>query len=294
MDASALLTAQGWRGAGHTLHATSDSVGLARPLLLERRRENEGLGAQKGYSHATSNQWWMDAFDQQLRGLEMTKTTGTRLTKTVTTTTTTSITTAAPGHEMAEGRNRDGKNKKTRAVKTEDEAVIGVVQTVVDGGLNKIAPKKGPGSLYRSFVSGGLLAGTLVEGIMATPPESEDATEVEGAGSAEAAGPATKDNSREARRRRKAERAARRLERAETRSRKARKAARRAELAMEHISVADEGGNLDTDDAPAPVEDRHQSRRSGEDQTPDERRARKQAKILNGELRKEQRPAKER
>ncbi|CRK31592.1 hypothetical protein BN1723_014520, partial [Verticillium longisporum] len=69
MDAHALLTSQGWRGAGHSLHATSDAIGLSKPLLLNRRDGNKGIGQK---AHYTSDQWWMNAFDEQLQGLSTT------------------------------------------------------------------------------------------------------------------------------------------------------------------------------------------------------------------------------
>ncbi|KHN96804.1 DNA-directed RNA polymerase II subunit RPB1 [Metarhizium album ARSEF 1941] len=70
MDASALLASQGWRGKGHSLHKTDDSIGLARPLLLNRKDNTKGLGTTP---HFTSDQWWMNAFDEQLKGLETSK-----------------------------------------------------------------------------------------------------------------------------------------------------------------------------------------------------------------------------
>jgi nucleolar protein TMA23 len=70
MNASALLSAQGWRGSGHSLHATDDSVGLAKPLLLSRKDNTLGLGNKQ---HFTSDQWWMSAFDEQLKGLDTSK-----------------------------------------------------------------------------------------------------------------------------------------------------------------------------------------------------------------------------
>ncbi|KAJ6786056.1 hypothetical protein PWT90_02750 [Aphanocladium album] len=70
MNASALLTAQGWRGKGHSLHKTDDSVGLAKPLLLNRKDNTRGIGATQ---HFTSDQWWMNAFDEQLQGLDTSK-----------------------------------------------------------------------------------------------------------------------------------------------------------------------------------------------------------------------------
>lgn len=70
MDAYALLSSQGWRGKGHSLHKTDDSIGLAKPLLLNRKDNTKGLGTKQ---HFTSDQWWMNAFDEQLKGLDTSK-----------------------------------------------------------------------------------------------------------------------------------------------------------------------------------------------------------------------------
>ncbi|KAK5992754.1 hypothetical protein PT974_06170 [Cladobotryum mycophilum] len=70
MNAHAILSAQGWRGTGHSLHKTDDSIGLAKPLLLNRKDNKKGLGQKQ---HFTSDQWWMNAFDEQLKGLDTTK-----------------------------------------------------------------------------------------------------------------------------------------------------------------------------------------------------------------------------
>lgn len=70
MDAHALLSAQGWRGTGHSLHKTDDTIGLAKPLLLNRKTNTKGLGNTK---HFTSDLWWMNAFDEQLKGLDTSK-----------------------------------------------------------------------------------------------------------------------------------------------------------------------------------------------------------------------------
>ena len=80
MNAHALLSAQGWRGHGHSLHKVDDSIGLAKPLLLNRKDNTKGLGATQ---HFTSDQWWMNAFDEQLQGLDTSK--EGRVTQTITT-----------------------------------------------------------------------------------------------------------------------------------------------------------------------------------------------------------------
>lgn len=70
MDASAFLKKQGWRGLGHTLHPTDDSTGLARPLLLSRKDDKQGLGSESIHRQAAAtDQWWLDAFDQQLKSV---------------------------------------------------------------------------------------------------------------------------------------------------------------------------------------------------------------------------------
>lgn len=66
MDAAALLKSQGWRGKGFSLHPTNNSVGLAKPLLLSRNTDGRGIGQK----HYTSDQWWLHAFDQKLKGLD--------------------------------------------------------------------------------------------------------------------------------------------------------------------------------------------------------------------------------
>ncbi|CAJ2500107.1 Uu.00g029600.m01.CDS01 [Anthostomella pinea] len=68
MDAHALLTAQGWRGTGHSLHPTSDSNGLTHHLLIKRNNDGRGLGSRKADHKATA--WWLSAFDQALKGID--------------------------------------------------------------------------------------------------------------------------------------------------------------------------------------------------------------------------------
>src|SRR5271168_2878782 len=68
MNAHALLTSQGWRGTGHSLHPTSDKTGLSRPLLVARKQNNLGVGKKQ---HKTSDMWWMNAFDKSLKGLDI-------------------------------------------------------------------------------------------------------------------------------------------------------------------------------------------------------------------------------
>ncbi|KAK1828547.1 hypothetical protein QBC39DRAFT_264946 [Podospora conica] len=70
MDASALLKSQGWRGTGFSLHPTDNAIGLARPLLISRNTDGRGVGQKP---HHTSDQWWLHAFDQKLKGLDTSK-----------------------------------------------------------------------------------------------------------------------------------------------------------------------------------------------------------------------------
>lgn len=67
MDASALLKSQGWRGSGHSLHTTDDSIGLAKPILVSRKNNTRGIGRK---DHVTSDSWWLNAFDEQLKSLD--------------------------------------------------------------------------------------------------------------------------------------------------------------------------------------------------------------------------------
>jgi nucleolar protein TMA23 len=67
MDAHALLTSQGWRGTGHSLHPTNDGTGLRRPLLVSQKQNTLGVGKKQ---HRTSDMWWQNAFDKSLKGLD--------------------------------------------------------------------------------------------------------------------------------------------------------------------------------------------------------------------------------
>ncbi|KXX80161.1 Protein TMA23 [Madurella mycetomatis] len=70
MDAAALLKSQGWRGKGFSLHPTNNNIGLAKPILLSRNTDGRGIGQKQ---HYTSDQWWLHAFDQKLKGLDTSK-----------------------------------------------------------------------------------------------------------------------------------------------------------------------------------------------------------------------------
>lgn len=67
MDARALLTSQGWRGSGHSLHKSDDTIGLSKPILASRKDNTLGIGRK---NHVTSDQWWLNAFDEQLKSLD--------------------------------------------------------------------------------------------------------------------------------------------------------------------------------------------------------------------------------
>lgn len=67
MDARALLTSQGWRGTGHSLHKSDDSIGLSKPILASRKDNTLGIGRK---NHVTSDQWWLNALDEQLKSLD--------------------------------------------------------------------------------------------------------------------------------------------------------------------------------------------------------------------------------
>lgn len=69
LDAHALLTSQGWRGAGHSLHPTSDDTGLKHHLLI-RREGTDGRGLGSGRDQRKAEAWWLNAFDQALRGID--------------------------------------------------------------------------------------------------------------------------------------------------------------------------------------------------------------------------------
>ncbi|KAI1879949.1 hypothetical protein JX265_001570 [Neoarthrinium moseri] len=68
IDAHALLTSQGWRGKGHSLHPTNDDTGLKHHILIRREgSDGRGIGAKKDHKQEA---WWMNAFDQALKGID--------------------------------------------------------------------------------------------------------------------------------------------------------------------------------------------------------------------------------
>ncbi|KAK3383028.1 hypothetical protein B0T24DRAFT_31545 [Lasiosphaeria ovina] len=119
MDAAALLKLQGWRGKGFSLHPTDNDIGLAKPLLLSGNKDGRGVGQKP---HYTSDQWWLSAFDEKLKGLD---------------------TTSKPGgvvQSLTEGR-------------------LDIVAATSGGTGGKYT---GAGGLYASFVRGEKLEGTVV------------------------------------------------------------------------------------------------------------------------------------
>lgn len=141
MDAHALLKSQGWRGTGHSLHKSDDSIGLAKPILVSRKNNVLGVGRK---THVTSDQWWLNALDEQLKSLDTSSKTGIV------------------------------QNKPTGSKTTKLDALL-------THGAGKYS---GANGLYSFFVSGGLLQGTLrkhdEEGNTdaTTTPEAEEAVPV--------------------------------------------------------------------------------------------------------------------
>lgn len=63
MDTAAYLTRQGWRGSGHSLHPSGH--GIAKPLLISKKNDVLGVGNRK--KDALAGQWWLKAFDNTLK-----------------------------------------------------------------------------------------------------------------------------------------------------------------------------------------------------------------------------------
>lgn len=63
MDTAAYLTRQGWRGSGHSLHPSGH--GIAKPLLISKKNDVLGVGNRK--NDALAGQWWLKAFDNTLK-----------------------------------------------------------------------------------------------------------------------------------------------------------------------------------------------------------------------------------
>jgi nucleolar protein TMA23 len=70
MNARAYLQSQGWRGEGHTLHPTNDSVGIKKRISVSRKNQYETKGL--GSTQYVQEQWWLNSLQEQLSGLEKT------------------------------------------------------------------------------------------------------------------------------------------------------------------------------------------------------------------------------
>ncbi|KAK7914281.1 hypothetical protein PG985_011984 [Apiospora marii] len=188
IDAHALLTSQGWRGKGHSLHPTNDATGLKHHILIKREgTDGAGLGLKKDHKVEA---WWMNAFDQALKGID---------------------TTSGTMKRSAGGGNLDLDKIVSKGV-YKYSGRNGLYQSFVKGGLLA-------GTVDKNLVSTGLL----------TPPESgvstPAATTEEGSGSGKEETKEERRARREAKRLEKAKKAARR----EKEAKRAAKAAKKAE-----------------------------------------------------------------
>ncbi|KAL2167318.1 hypothetical protein VTG60DRAFT_1419 [Thermothelomyces hinnuleus] len=192
MDAAALLKAQGWRGKGFSLHPTNNAIGLSKPLLISRNTDGRGIGQNK---HYTSDQWWLHAFDQKLKGLDTSKK-GT-------------VVQSVTQGKLDAVASSQPKGKYTGA--------RGLYASFVRGGMLE-------GTIEVNVVAdGAATTGTATgESTDATPATSDDGRSEESV--------SKKEKQSESREERKARRAARRLRKAEKAARKAAeaKAARKA------------------------------------------------------------------
>ncbi|OAX85430.1 hypothetical protein ACJ72_00201 [Emergomyces africanus] len=72
MDAHAYLLSQGWSGPGNPLNPSRrpgphGGLGLTKPILVARKRNNHGLGKKTTHDH--TNQWWLRGFETALKGI---------------------------------------------------------------------------------------------------------------------------------------------------------------------------------------------------------------------------------
>ncbi|KAI5864821.1 hypothetical protein GGS23DRAFT_595514 [Durotheca rogersii] len=70
MNAHALLTSQGWRGTGHPLGTRGDGRGLTHRLLMRRNEDGRGLGSRQAEAERRADAWWLNAFDEALKGID--------------------------------------------------------------------------------------------------------------------------------------------------------------------------------------------------------------------------------
>ena len=117
MDPAAYLTSQGWRGDGHALQS---GRGITKPIRISQKANVLGVGKKQHDAHA--DQWWAKAFEDTLKGLNISK---------------------------------HGATGKTERVLIDSGTQA--LQTVGIGG----AKETGQGGLYSNFVRGESLQGTL-------------------------------------------------------------------------------------------------------------------------------------
>jgi len=142
MDAAALLKSQGWRGKGFSLHPTNNTIGLSKPLLISRNTDGSGIGKK---AHYTSDQWWLHAFDQKLKGHDTTSKKGV-VTQSVT---------------------------------------QGKLDAIASSSGQPNGKYTGASGLYASFVRGGMLEGTMDDETAGTEATATPATSEEGSGDSE-------------------------------------------------------------------------------------------------------------
>ncbi|EGC44268.1 conserved hypothetical protein [Histoplasma capsulatum var. duboisii H88] len=70
MDTHAYLLSQGWSGPGNPLNANRrpgphGGLGLTKPILIARKKNNHGLGRKTTHDH--TNQWWLRGFEAALK-----------------------------------------------------------------------------------------------------------------------------------------------------------------------------------------------------------------------------------
>ncbi|KAK8009040.1 hypothetical protein PG991_011591 [Apiospora marii] len=187
IDAHALLTSQGWRGKGHSLHPTNDATGLKHHILIKREgTDGAGLGLKKDHKVEA---WWTNAFDQALKGID---------------------TTSGTMKRSAGGGNLDLDKIVSKGV-YKYSGRNGLYQSFVKGGLLA-------GTVDKNLVSTGLL--TPPESGVSTPA----ATTEEGSGSGKEETKEERRARREAKRLEKAKKAARREKEAKRAAKAAKKA----------------------------------------------------------------------
>ena len=69
MDTAGYLANQGWRGEGHALHISGR--GITKPIRISQKLDVFGVGKKKHDAH--TDQWWVRAFDDTLKGLNTAK-----------------------------------------------------------------------------------------------------------------------------------------------------------------------------------------------------------------------------